>query len=166
MPNTVKRNYPYPALQGEPPNIPLALENLANAIETDLENVTAQIPENTVKELESRAALMEGRLTNLEQRKPQVDKRTVDSGKFYGSTIVNAPAGTIASTVISIDRFQYESTMIMDGREYTRLNDLPTSDLKIEFNSDASTPYYRLIYKGNQQANMYASFTVAEVKYS
>ena len=94
MPNTVKRNYPYPALQGEPPNIPLALENLANAIETDLENVTAQIPAGTVNELESRAALMEGRLTNLEQHQVRTGQQTQSVNG--GDTSFTVPASTFA----------------------------------------------------------------------
>ena len=94
MPNTVKRNYPYPALQGEPPNIPLALENLANAIETDLENVTAQIPAGTVNELESRAALMEGRLTNLERHQVRTGQQTQSSSG--GDVTFTVPASTFA----------------------------------------------------------------------
>ncbi len=94
MPNTVKRNYPYPALQGEPPNIPLALENLANAIETDLENVTAQIPAGTVNELESRAALMEGRLTNLEQHQVRTGSQTQSVNG--GDVSFTVPASTFA----------------------------------------------------------------------
>ena len=104
MPNTVKRNYPYPALQGEPPNIPLALENLANAIETDLENVTAQIPENTVKELESRAALMEGRLTNLEQHQVRTGSQTKTSEWRDGesSLSLTIPANAFRCAIDSV----------------------------------------------------------------
>ena len=99
MPNTVKRNYPYPALQGEPPNIPLALENLANAIETDLENVTAQIPAGTVNELESRAALMEGRLTNLEQHQVRTGSQTQVQ---VGDATFTVPASTFAYGITNL----------------------------------------------------------------
>ena len=100
MPNTVKRNYPYPALQGEPPNIPLALENLANAIETDLENVTAQIPAGTVNELESRAALMEGRLTNLEQHQVRTGSQTQQVQ--VGDATFTVPASTFAYGITNL----------------------------------------------------------------
>ena len=125
MPNTVKRNYPYPALQGEPPNIPLALENLANAIETDLENVTAQIPAGTVNELESRAALMEGRLTNLEQHQVRTGSQTVTSQWRNGESSLSfsIPANTI---LCAIDSVQMDASgvagMRFTGRFYCGWN--------------------------------------------
>ena len=120
MPNTVKRNYPYPALQGEPPNIPLALENLANAIETDLENVTAQIPAGTVNELESRAALMEGRLTNLEHHQVRTGSQTITSQWSQGESSLSftIPANTI---LCAIDSVQTDANGYAGGRFGARL---------------------------------------------
>ena len=125
MPNTVKRNYPYPALQGEPPNIPLALENLANAIETDLENVTAQIPAGTVNELESRAALMEGRLSNLERHQVRTGRQTKTSDYPNGQSSLSfsIPSNTI---LCAIDSVQMDANggagMRFTGRFYCSVN--------------------------------------------
>ncbi|EFU79624.1 hypothetical protein [Mobiluncus curtisii] len=69
MPTTSKRGYPYPNYTGEAPNVPLALEKLATAIDEDFTTVSHSIDTALADSLESRAALLEGRVTTLENRK-------------------------------------------------------------------------------------------------
>ena len=85
MPTTSKRGYPYPNYTGEAPNVPLALEKLATAIDEDFTTVSHSIDTGLADSLESRAALLEGRVTTLENNK--VLSKTITLARKLGEPV-------------------------------------------------------------------------------
>ncbi len=101
MPTTLNRNYPYPELT-DAPNIPLALENLANAIDNDINTVAQSVPLGMASELETRATLLEGRLSTLENRQikttggcEQRTNQSLSSGPLRYSATLPVPASRV-----------------------------------------------------------------------
>ena len=118
MPTTLTRNYPYPPITGEAPNVALHMQQLAEAIDTDMTSVAATIDPNALQSLttqvtglNNQATLLAARVTAAENRTKDVvitrvfnaDSNTIDftlPGQFLSITVAQAmfqePYGTCA----------------------------------------------------------------------
>ena len=78
MPTTLTRNYPYPPITGEAPNVALHMQQLAEAIDTDMGAVAATIDPNALQALTTQVTGLNNQATLLAARVTAAENRTKD----------------------------------------------------------------------------------------